>query len=329
MLVAGMGCAAELPSKNSMQPTLLVLAAGMGSRYGGLKQIDPMGPNGETVLDYSVFDAIRAGFGRVVFIIRKDFAEAFQHGVGARFAGRIEVDYAFQRLDDLPAGFSVPEGRVKPWGTAHAVRAARDVVTGPFAVINADDFYGRDAYQRAADFLTTPSASNKHSHYAMVGYPLANTLSAHGDVNRGICTCDGAGLLTNVEEFVAIEREADGVVRGNALDGSRRVVEARTPVSMNFWCFTPCLFGLLEKEFSAFLHGHGGKEKSEFYIPTLVDSLIRGGTADCRILETDSRWFGVTYPEDKAHVVASIRSLIDAGEYPELLAGSDPTPRSA
>jgi len=303
-----------------MQPTLLVLAAGMGSRYGGLKQIDPMGPNGETVLDYSVFDAIRAGFGRVVFIIREDFAEAFQHGVGARFAGRIEVDYAFQRLDDLPAGFSVPDGRDKPWGTAHAVRAARDVVTGAFAVINADDFYGRDAYQRAADFLNVAAQPNPLSHYAMIGYPLANTLSDHGDVNRGICTCDGAGLLTNVEEFVAIGREADGVVRGSALDGSRRVVDDGTPVSMNFWCFTPCLFGLLETEFSAFLQEHGGKEKSEFYIPTLVDSLIRGRAADCRVLETDSQWFGVTYPEDKAHVVASIRSLIDAGEYPELLA---------
>jgi len=300
----------------NMKPTLVVLAAGMGSRYGGLKQMDPMGPNGETVLDYSVFDAIRAGFGRVVFIIREDFADAFKNGVGARFAGRIEVDYAFQRLDDLPAGFDVPEGRAKPWGTAHAVRAARDVVTGPFAVINADDFYGRDAYQRAADFLAAPATPNGVSHYAMVGYPLVNTLSDHGDVNRGICSLDDAGLLTYVEEFVAIEREADGVIRGNALDGSRRVIDAATPVSMNFWAFTPCLFGLLETEFTAFLKDHGEKEKSEFYIPTLVDSLIRNGSADCRVLETNSQWFGVTYPDDKPHVVASIRSLIDAGEYP-------------
>lgn len=292
----------------------------MGSRYGGLKQMDPMGPNGETVLDYSVFDAIRAGFGRVVFIIREDFAEAFKNGVGARFAGRIEVDYAFQRLDDLPGGYLFPEGRVKPWGTAHAVRSARDVVSGPFAVINADDFYGCDAYQRAADFLIAPPAPNGVSHYAMVGYPLVNTLSNHGDVNRGICTRNDVGLLTYVEEFVAIEREADGVIRGNALDGSRRVVEADTPVSMNFWAFTPCLFGLLETEFTEFLKKHGDQEKSEFYIPTLVDSLIRAGTADCRVLETDSLWFGVTYPDDKPHVVASIRSLIDAGEYPESLA---------
>ena len=292
----------------------------MGSRYGGLKQMDPMGPNGETVLDYSVFDAIRAGFGRVVFIIREDFAEAFKSGVGARFAGSIEVDYAFQRLDDLPDGFEVPEGRVKPWGTAHAVRAAREIVKEPFAVINADDFYGRDAYRRAADFLTAPAAANGVSHYAMVGYPLVNTLSDHGDVNRGICSLDEAGLLTYVEEFVAIEREADGIIRGNALDGSRREVDAATPVSMNFWAFTPCLFDLLEIEFTTFLNEHGGKEKSEFYIPTLVDSLIRSGSADCRVLETDSQWFGVTYPDDKPHVVASIGRLIDAGEYPESLA---------
>jgi len=316
MSAAGMGGAAFAKS-TQMKPTLLVLAAGMGSRYGGLKQMDPMGPNGETVLDYSVFDAIRAGFGRVVFIIREDFAEAFKSGVGARFANRIGVDYAFQRLDDLPTGFSVPEGRAKPWGTAHAVRAARNLVNEPFAVINADDFYGRDAYLRAAAFLTHPAAANGKPHYAMVGYPLVNTLSDHGDVNRGICSLDDAGLLTYVEEFIGIEREADGVIRGNALDGSRREVDAATPVSMNFWAFTPSLFGLLETEFTQFLKEHGDKEKSEFYIPTLVDSLIRAGTADCRVLETDSHWFGVTYPDDKPHVVASIRSLIDAGEYPE------------
>jgi len=302
-----------------MQPTLLVLAAGMGSRYGGLKQMDPMGPNGETVLDYSVFDAIRAGFGRVVFIIREDFADAFKTGVGARFAGRIRVDYAFQRLDDLPDGFSVPDGRVKPWGTAHAIRAARGIVNEPFAVINADDFYGRDAYQRAAAFLTNPTPAGTIAHYAMVGYPLVNTLSDHGDVNRGICSRDDAGLLTYVEEFVAIERGGDGVIRGTALDGSLRELDEATPVSMNFWAFTPELFGQLETEFTTFLAAHGGKEKSEFYIPTLVDALIRQGAADCRVLDTDSHWFGVTYPDDKPHVVESIRRLIDAGEYPAKL----------
>lgn len=304
-----------------MKPTLLVLAAGMGSRYGGLKQMDPMGPNGETVLDYSVFDAIRAGFGRVVFIIREDFAEAFRQGVGSRFAGRIAVDYAFQRLDDIPSGFEIPDGRVKPWGTAHAVRAARALVREPFAVINADDFYGRDAYVRAAGFLATAGdIAGGPANYAMVGYPLVNTLSDHGDVNRGICSRDDNGLLVNVEEFVAIEREADGVVRGNGLDGARREIDEACPVSMNFWAFTPCLFDHLEAGFSAFLAARGGEEKSEYYIPTLVDELIRTGRANCRVLDTTSHWFGVTYPDDKPHVVESIRRLTDAGDYPSPLA---------
>jgi hypothetical protein len=302
-----------------MQPTLLVLAAGMGSRYGGLKQMDPMGPNGETVLDYSVFDAIRAGFGRVVFIIREDFAAAFQQGVGARFADRIQVDYAFQKLDDLPAGSTVPAGRTKPWGTSHAVRAARAIVHEPFAVINADDFYGRDAYQIAARFLTAPAAADGKSHYAMVGYPLANTLSDHGDVNRGICATDAAGLLAGVEEYVKIQREADAIVRGNALDGSRQPIAENGPVSMNFWAFTAEFMTQLEAEFSDFLAAHGHAEKSECYIPTVVDALIRANTADCRVLDTTSHWFGVTYPEDKPHVVASIRNLIATGEYPERL----------
>ncbi|MES2658681.1 MAG: sugar phosphate nucleotidyltransferase [Verrucomicrobiota bacterium] len=299
-----------------MKPTLLVLAAGMGSRYGGLKQMDPMGPNGETVLDYSVYDAIRAGFGRVVFIIREDFAEAFKQGVGGRFADMIQVDYAFQKLDDLPEGFEIPEGRVKPWGTAHAVRAARGLVKESFAVINADDFYGSDAYVRAAEFLGNANSECEKAHYAMVGYPLINTLSDHGDVNRGICTRDDAGLLHSVEEYVKIERDADGVVRGNSLDGSRREVCENSPVSMNFWAFTGCFMQQLENEFSHFIREFGHMEKSECYIPTVVDALIRVGKADCSVLTTTSHWFGVTYPDDKPHVVASIRELIAAGEYP-------------
>lgn len=288
----------------------------MGSRYGGLKQIDPMGPNGETVLDYSVFDAIRAGFGRVVFIIREDFAEAFRSGIGSRFADRIEVDYAFQKLDDLPDGFSIPEGRSKPWGTAHAVRAARDLVKEPFAVINADDFYGSDAYVQAVKFLGSQRQKTERVHYAMVGYPLINTLSDHGNVNRGICTHDEKNLLSTVEEYVNIEREADGVVRGTSLDGSRREVSEKSPVSMNFWVFGPSFFGHLENEFSQYLKNFGQLEKSEHYIPTVVDALIRSGKADCSVLDTTSLWFGVTYPDDKPHVVASIQKLIDAGEYP-------------
>ena len=303
-----------------MKPTLLVLAAGMGSRYGGLKQMDPMGPNGETVLDYSVYDAIRAGFGRVVFIIREDFAEAFKSGVGARFADRIQVDYAFQKLDDLPDGFAIPEGRTKPWGTAHAVRSARNLVRESFAVINADDFYGSDAYVRAAEFLASPRSESDKAHYAMVGYPLVNTLSDHGDVNRGICTRTESGLLSSVEEYVKIEREADGVVRGTSLDGSRREVCENSPVSMNFWAFTHCFFDHLEVEFTAFMKNSGTMEKSENYIPTVVDALIRSSTADCAVLSTTSHWFGVTYPEDKPHVVASIMKLISSGDYPSPLA---------
>ncbi len=292
----------------------------MGSRYGGLKQMDPMGPNGETVLDYSVYDAIRAGFGRVVFIIREDFAEAFRDGVGGRFADRIQVDYAFQKLTDLPAGFTIPEGRVKPWGTAHAVRAARELVSESFAVINADDFYGSDAYVQTAAFLAVPRPENVKAHYAMVGYPLINTLSDHGDVNRGICTRDDAGLLHSVEEYVNIERDSDGVVRGNSLDGSRREVCEKSPVSMNFWAFSRCFFDHLEDEFTRFIDEFGHLEKSENYIPTVVDALIRTGVADCTVLNTTSHWFGVTYPDDKQHVVASIRKLIETGAYPADLA---------
>ena len=278
-----------------------------------------MGPNGETVLDYSVFDAIRAGFGKVVFIIREDFADAFKSSVGVRFAGKIEVDYAFQKLDDLPGGFAVPEGRAKPWGTAHAVRAARHVVDGPFAVINADDFYGADAYQSIARWFAAETGNPAKHHYSMVGYPLRNTLSDHGSVNRGICRTDASGLLTDVEEVVDIARDADGTVRGTALDGSRRKIADTCPVSMNFWGFTRSFFGELEEHFTAFLREKGGEQKSECYIPTVVDDLIRRGKADCLVLDTTSSWFGVTYPDDKPHVVASIARLTEAGEYPSPL----------
>jgi NDP-sugar pyrophosphorylase family protein len=300
-----------------MKPTLLVLAAGMGSRYGGLKQMDPMGPHGETVLDYSVFDAIRSGFGRVVFIIREDFAEAFKQTVGARFADKIQVDYVFQKLSDLPAGFSVPEGREKPWGTAHAVRAARDAVKEPFAVINADDFYGRDAYARAAEFLI--KEANNPDAMAMVGYPLENTLSDYGTVNRGICKLDASGALAEVEEYVNIGREDDGHVRGVGLNGERRVIPTDSPVSMNFWAFNPVFFAQLEEAFVKFMTEYGTQPKSECYIPTVVDQLIRQGKARCSVLQTTGSWFGVTYPDDKAFVVESIQKAIAAGEYPEKL----------
>jgi len=301
-----------------MQPTLLVLAAGMGSRYGGLKQMDPMGPNGETVLDYSVFDAIRAGFTRVVFIIREDFAEAFQEQVGAKFASKIEVDYVFQKLDDLPDGFSIPEGREKPWGTTHAIRAARNAISGPFAVINADDFYGSDSYKQMATYFDQSSqATDGVSHYCMVGYHLLKTLSDHGDVNRGICSAEN-GFLKDVEEVTEIKRE-DGGIKGNWLDGERREVSEKAIASMNFWGFTADLFDHLEVHFIEFLKERGQEMKSECYIPTLIDELIRAGKVDCRVLETNSSWFGVTYPDDKPHVVENIQKLIVDGEYPQSL----------
>jgi dTDP-glucose pyrophosphorylase len=300
-------------------PTLLILAAGMGSRYGGLKQMDPMGPLGETVLDYSVFDAIRAGFTRVIFVIRQDFAEHFQSTIGSRFADKIQVDYAFQALDDLPTGFSPPASRTKPWGTSHAIRAARHLLDGPFAVINADDFYGQDSYRRAAAFLAQAPAADGKEHHAMVGYRLRNTLSDHGDVNRGICRCDDQAFLISVEEVVKIERESDGTVRGEFLDGARRAIEDDALVSMNFWAFQASFLTHLEEHFTEFLQQHGHEEKSECYIPTVVDALIQRGLADCLVLETSSSWFGVTYPQDKAHVVESILTLTQAGEYPSPL----------
>jgi NDP-sugar pyrophosphorylase family protein len=300
--------------QESRMPSLIVLAAGMGSRYGGLKQIDPMGPNGETVLDYSVYDAIRAGFDRVIFVIREDFADAFREGIGARFAGRIKVDYAFQKLDDLPAPFAPPEGRTKPWGTSHAVRAARDLIDGPFAVINADDFYGRDAYARAAGFLAEVSDDN----CALIAYPLENTLSDHGQVNRGICEVSPDGFLESVEEFVKIGREADGKVTGEGLDGVRREIPPTAPASMNFWLFPAHFLKDLEGEFVDFLQKHLAVT-GESYIPTVVDSLINKGKTNCRAITTSSAWFGVTYAEDKEHVVRAIRDLIAAGEYPHSL----------
>lgn len=288
----------------------------MGSRYGGLKQIDPMGPNGETVLDYSVYDAIRAGFDRVIFVIREDFAQAFRDGIGARFAGRIKVDYAFQRLDDLPDPFTPPEGRTKPWGTTHAVRAARDLIDGPFAVINADDFYGRDAYARAAAFLADISPDR----CALIAYPLENTLSDHGQVNRGICGVSSDGLLESVEEYVRIGGDADGKVTGEGLDGVRREIPPSAPASMNFWLFPAGFLSGLEDEFHGFLKERIGVT-GESYIPTVVDSLINKGKISCRAITTTSSWFGVTYAQDKDHVVKAIGDLIASGEYPHSLEG--------
>jgi dTDP-glucose pyrophosphorylase len=300
-----------------MKPTLLILAAGMGSRYGGLKQLDAMGPSGEVVLDYSVFDAIRAGFGKVVFVIRRDFEEQFRTQIGARFGDRIQVEYAFQDLHDLPAGFSVPEGRTKPWGTAHAVLAAEAVVQEPFLMINADDFYGEDAFRKIAGDLVEPRPADGKSHYSMVGFYLKNTLSEHGSVARGVCTRGPDGRLASVTEMTKIFKTASGAE--NRESEPPLALTGEEVVSMNFFGFTPDIFSHLRTAFSDFLQANAGDLKAECYVPKVVDQLIQTGQAEVRVLESNDSWFGVTYPEDKADVVASIRALVAAGRYPQNL----------
>ena len=290
-----------------MAPTLLILAAGMGSRYGGLKQMDPVGPSGETVLDYAVFDAIRAGFGRVVFVIRREFEGAFRETVTAKYAGRIAVDFAFQAPDDLPAGFAVPEGRVKPWGTGHAVWCARNAVSGPFAVINADDFYGASSFSRLAVFLNAAQGSR----FAIVGFRLSNTLSENGSVSRGICEERG-GRLVSITEVKAI---APGDV------GPGRRFSGSEIVSMNFWGFTPAVFDGLGRGFSAFLRDRSGDPSAEFYRPAAVSALIAAGSASVDVIASESSWFGITYKEDKPAVVGAISGLVESGAYPRNLFG--------
>ncbi len=299
-----------------MKPTLVVLAAGMGSRYGGLKQVDPVGPSGEAILDYSVFDAIRGGFGKVVFVIRHDFEAEFKEKVGKKYEGHIAVDYCYQDLNDLPAPYVFPEGRTKPWGTAHATRAARHVVKEPFAVINADDFYGRDAMAKLGAYLSAVDPSSLH--LCMVGYRLDLTLSENGSVARGICDIAPDGTLKGVTEMTKLVKAGD--MAENREDEANPVkVPLCARVSMNCWGFTPKLFEELEARFTTFLAARGTEMKSEWYIPFVVDELIKEGKADCRVLPTDSSWFGVTYREDKPHVVAEIGKLVKAGEYPENL----------
>ena len=296
-------------------PTLLILAAGMGSRYGGLKQLDPMGPNGETVLDYSVFDAQRAGFGKVVFVIRRDFEEEFKTKVGSKFAHRIPVEYAFQALTDLPEGFSVPAGRTKPWGTTHAVLAAEGLIHEPFAMINADDFYGQDAYVKLAGDLNKARVNDSTvKQYSMVGFQLKNTLSEHGSVARGVCTSTN-GKLSTVTEMTKIVKTPTGA-RNEENPAHPVELTGHELVSMNFWGFTPEIFPQLRGAFLDFLKAHGNEEKSECYVPKVVDALIKEGSAEVEVLETTSSWFGVTYPEDKPIVVSSIAKLTDAGLYP-------------
>jgi dTDP-glucose pyrophosphorylase len=303
-----------------MKPTLLILAAGMGSRYGGLKQLDGMGPSGEVVMDYSVFDAIRAGFGKVVFVIRRDFEEQFRTQLGSRFEGHIQVEYAFQDLHDLPPGFTLPEGRTKPWGTAHAMLAAAGVVHEPCLMINADDFYGQDAFRIIAEDLIEPRINDGKSHYSMAGFLLKNTLSEHGSVARGICTRDDKGMLASLTEMTKIFRTAEGAENRENPDAPVKLT-GNEPVSMNFFGFTPDFFDALKSAFTAFLKEKGTSQTAECYVPSVVNDLIRDGKADVRVIETSGKWFGVTYPEDKAEVVGSIKALVDSGEYPSPLWG--------
>ena len=294
--------------------TLLVLAAGMGSRYGGLKQLDSVGPNGETVIDYSVFDAIRAGFNKVVFIIREDFKEEFKLSIGEKFQDRIEVEYAFQKLDELPPGYTIPNDRTKPWGTGHAILSAMQNVRDPFAVINADDFYGQLAYQKIYNYLSEPPVDALPAKYCMVGYPLKNTLSEHGSVSRGICSVSEDDKLNSVRELTHIVKKHSEIF--NEVNGEKESLTGDEVVSMNMWGFSPQVFIQLERLFSEFLKENLNVLSSEFYIPFAVDNLIQSGTATVEVLETTEKWFGVTYQEDKVQVQKAILSLIQHGDYP-------------
>ena len=294
-------------------PTLLVLAAGMGSRYGGLKQIDAVGPNGETIIDYSIYDAMRAGFGRVIFVIRRDIEHPFKQIVGSRFEDKIPVAYVFQELDRMPLGFSVPAGRTKPWGTGQAILLAADEIREPFAAINADDFYGANSFRVLAEHLRSGSGD-----FAMVGFTLRNTLSDFGSVARGVCQTSPDGLLQNVTELTKIERDGTGAKAAGA-DGRAITLTGDETVSMNMWGFTPALFVDLKGLFVEFLTQHGREEKSEFYIPAAVNDLVRANRARVKVLQTPDSWFGVTYREDRPHVVEGIRKLIARGDYPEKL----------
>jgi UTP-glucose-1-phosphate uridylyltransferase len=298
-------------------PTLLILAAGMGSRYGGLKQIEPVGPAGEAIIDYSIYDALRAGFGRLVFVIRKEIERPFRETVGARFEQHLPVDYVFQDLDKIPAPFVVPTDRTKPWGTTHAVLMAAEAIHEPFAAINADDFYGAESFRLLAQHLQLGGGAKVHD-YAMVGFILRNTLSEFGSVARGICRIGAGDTLESVVEMTSIAREG-AEIRNTDAEGRITPLTGDEPVSMNMWGFTPRIFPQLRERFEAFLRASAADLKRECYIPSTVNELIAAGEARVKIWRTPDAWFGVTYREDHPRVVESIRRLIRAGAYPERL----------
>lgn len=299
-----------------MKPTLFVLAAGMGSRYGGLKQLDGVGPNGETIMDYSIFDAVNAGFGKLVFVIRQSFEKDFREKIVEKYEKKIRVELVFQELDKLPQGFTLPPDRVKPWGTNHAVMMGKDVIREPFAVINADDFYGRESFKILADYLKTlDKTKNK---YCMIGYRVGNTLSESGTVARGVCETDKEGNLTGVVERTQVKR-VDGIVSYRDENENWIAIDDNTPVSMNMWGFTPDYFNHSDDYFVHFLEENAENIKAEYFIPLLVNNLIVNGVSSVKVLDTPSRWFGVTYAEDRPGVVMKLRQLADDGVYPSPL----------
>ena len=295
-----------------MQPTLLILAAGMASRYGSMKQVQGFGPSGETIMDYSIYDAIRAGFGKVVFIIRKDFADDFKARFEPKLKGKIKTDYVYQEMDSFLGDLKAPADRTKPWGTGHAVLCAMHAIHEPFAVINADDFYGLRSYQLLGQHLSQPQAA-----YAMAGFRLANTLSEFGSVSRGICELDADGWLQRVVEHTKIERSQQGAISQEA-EGGPHNLTGEEVVSMNFWGLQPTIFSELESQFRTFLNSNPGG-KGELYIPSVLDRVIREGRGRVQVLTSPESWFGVTYPDDKPRVVEEVRQRIAAGQYPEQL----------
>ena len=307
-----------------MKPTLLVLAAGMGSRYGGLKQMDGLGPNGETIIDYSIYDAVEAGFGKVVYIVREYFKEQMKEAVYAKYKDvkcidgePLQFEFVTQELDKIPAGYTLNPEREKPWGTAHAVLMAADVINEPFAVINGDDYYGKDSFKVLADWLR--AHEGKTGEYALIGFELVNTLSESGGVSRGIGTADATGYLTDVEEHHKIAKAEDGKIYGENGKGEKVGLAADTLCSMNMWGFTPDYFTKSAEIFKSFLDAHISELKSEFYIPYVIDCVIKDGTGKCELLSTSSRWFGVTFKEDRPGVVAKFQEFADQGIYPSPL----------
>jgi len=296
-------------------PTLVILAAGMASRYGSQKQTEGFGPNGETIMDYSIYDAVRAGFGKVVFIIREDFATAFKEVFEPKLKGKIETAYVYQSLDKFTTGFNIPAERTKPWGTAHAVLCTKGVVNEPFAVINADDYYGKEAFEQAYKFLTTDCSEKT---YCILGYELANTLSANGTVSRGVCSTNSENILTQINERTKIYRKEDGQIVYEE-NGIETPLKEDTRVSMNFMCFAPGFIDLCESEFSSFLEKQGQELKSEFYIPYVTGQFTTLGLGDVKVIPTNAKWFGVTYKEDAPGVKASIDKLVQDKVYPEKL----------